>query len=68
MDKRIAELMVCPSCHSKVIFAKRDPAKPHELTHVVCKMERLAYPVRDGMPIMLREEAIDLMADDPVLA
>jgi len=67
MDHRIAELLVCPSCRAKLIFARRDPSKPTVVTDLVCKMERLAYPVRDAMPILLREEAQTLDANDPVL-
>jgi uncharacterized protein len=68
MDHRIAELLVCPSCHAKLLWAHRDPTAPQQVTDLVCKPERLAYPLRNGMPILLREEAATLAADDPVLS
>ena len=34
---------------------------------LVCRMDRLAYPIRDGVPVMLEEEARQLAADDPLL-
>jgi uncharacterized protein YbaR (Trm112 family) len=34
---------------------------------LVCRPDRLAYPVRDGIPLMLPEEARTLNADDPLL-
>ena len=41
----------------------------HEATQeLVCKASRLAYPVRDGIPVLLEEEARELAADDPLLA
>jgi uncharacterized protein YbaR (Trm112 family) len=33
----------------------------------VCRPDRLAYPVREGIPVMLPEEARVLSADDPLL-
>jgi hypothetical protein len=35
---------------------------------LVCRAERLAYPVREGIPVMLEEEARKLGSDDPLLA
>jgi len=34
---------------------------------LVCRADRLAYPVREGIPLMLPEEARTLNADDPLL-
>ena len=34
---------------------------------LVCRLDRLAYPVRDDVPVMLEEEARQLGADDPLL-
>jgi|APCry1669192752_1035429.scaffolds.fasta_scaffold116369_1 uncharacterized protein YbaR (Trm112 family) len=67
MDQRISELLVCPSCRAKLLFARRDASRPTVVTDLVCTMERLAYPIREGMPILLREEAIDLPATDVAL-
>ncbi|WED42123.1 Trm112 family protein [Legionella cardiaca] len=48
MDKRLLEILVCPLCKGKLIF------KENEL---ICAFDRLAYPIRDGIPIMLEQEA-----------
>ena len=50
MDKRLLEILVCPLCKSPLHL---DAAK-HEL---ICKADRLAYPIRDGIPVMLELEA-----------
>jgi uncharacterized protein YbaR (Trm112 family) len=35
---------------------------------LVCRADRLAFPIKDGIPVMLEEEAKLLAADDPLLA
>jgi uncharacterized protein YbaR (Trm112 family) len=34
---------------------------------LVCRAERLAFPIRDGVPMMLEEDARQLNSDDPLL-
>ena len=62
MDKRLLELLVCPVCKGPLHVA--GSASTLEL---VCRPDRLAYAVRDGIPLMLPEEARVLGADDPLL-
>jgi uncharacterized protein YbaR (Trm112 family) len=50
MDKKLLEILVCPVCKSDLIFQK-------EAQQLICKADRLAYPVRDGIPVMLEGEA-----------
>ena len=60
MDSRLLDILACPIC--------KGPLKYHRDAQVlVCRMDRLAYPVRDGVPVMLEEEARQLGADDPLL-
>lgn len=47
MDKRLLEILVCPICKGKLRL------KAHEL---ICAFDRIAYPIRDGIPIMLEQE------------
>jgi len=62
MDKRLLELLVCPVCKGPLRSVAG--GNVHEL---VCRPDRLAYAVRDGIPVMLPEEARVLNADDPAL-
>ena len=62
MDKRLLELLVCPGCKGPL----RSVGAGGTL-ELVCRPDRLAYAVRDGIPVMLPEEARVLNADDPVL-
>lgn len=48
MDKKLFDILVCPLCKGELIL------KHHEL---ICAFDRLAYPIRDGIPVMLEQEA-----------
>lgn len=50
MDNHLLEILVCPLCKGKLVYHK----KPAEL---ICRFDKLAYPIRDGIPVMLPEEA-----------
>ncbi|MEO1199974.1 MAG: Trm112 family protein [Pseudomonadota bacterium] len=50
VDRRLLELLVCPVTKTNLVY----DAKAQELISTVA---RLAYPIRDGIPIMLAEEA-----------
>jgi uncharacterized protein YbaR (Trm112 family) len=62
VDKRLLELLVCPICKGPLRTAGSG-----ETLELVCRADRLAYAVRDGIPVMLPEEARPLAADDPAL-
>ena len=57
MDKRLLEILICPLCKSAVHldFAKQE---------LICKADRLAYPIRNDIPVMLADEARNLEADE----
>ncbi len=57
MDKKLLEILVCPVCKGKLIYA----ASAEEL---ICKADRLAYPIRDEIPVMLEEEARKLSLEE----
>ena len=60
MDTRLLEILACPVCKGTLLYNREAHA-------LVCRLDRLAYPVRDDVPIMLEEEARQLAADDPLL-
>jgi len=57
MDRKLLEILVCPVC-------KGDLAFDSERQEFVCRVDRLAFPVRDGIPVMLEEEARSLTAEE----
>jgi uncharacterized protein YbaR (Trm112 family) len=62
MDKRLLELLVCPICKGPL-----QSAGAGDSLELICRADRLAYAVRDGIPLMLPEEARALLPDDPLL-
>ena len=63
MDKRLLDLLVCPICKGPL----RSIGGAGNTQELVCRPDRLAYAVRDGIPLMLPDEARALSADDPLL-
>ena len=57
MDHRLIELLVCPVCKGPLELLRDQDARPAELA---CPADRLAFPIRDGIPIMLESEARSL--------
>lgn len=57
MDPRLLDILVCPVTKAPLVW----DAERQEL---LCKASRLAYPVRDGIPVMLEEEARPLSDDE----
>lgn len=50
MDAKLLDILVCPLCKGPLVYLK-------EAQELVCKADRLAFPIRDGIPVMLEEEA-----------
>ena len=50
MDKKLLEILVCPICKGPLIYKKQEQ-------ELICRPDRLAYPIRDDIPVMLEEEA-----------
>ena len=60
MDDRLLDILACPVC--------KGPLKLQRAANVlVCRAERLAFPINDGVPMMLEEDARQLASDDPLL-
>lgn len=57
LDHRLIDLLVCPLCKGPLEMQRDANAKPLEL---VCHADRLAFPIRDGIPVMLEQEARSL--------
>ena len=53
MDNRLLDVLVCPLCKGPL---QHDKAAKE----LICNGDRLAYPIRDGIPIMLAEEAREI--------
>lgn len=54
LDHRLISLLVCPLCKGPLELLRDEEQRPTELA---CPADRLAFPIRDGMPVMLENEA-----------
>jgi uncharacterized protein YbaR (Trm112 family) len=62
MDTRLLNLLVCPICKGPLEHWRPPVQERHEL---VCHADRLAFPVRDGIPLMLETEARAISGEAP---
>ncbi|AVY94814.1 Trm112 family protein [Microvirgula curvata] len=59
MDAKLLEILVCPVCKGPLVLRK-------DAQELVCKGDRLAFPIRDDIPVMLESDARELAADEDV--
>ena len=59
MDPKLLEILVCPLCKGPLVHRR-------EQAELICKADRLGYPVKDGIPVMLEEDARKLPPDEEV--
>ena len=57
MDPKLLDILVCPICKGPLLYRKPEQ-------ELVCRACRLAYPVRDGIPVMLEDEARKIPAEE----
>lgn len=57
MDPKLLEILVCPVCKGPLVWRK-------DALELVCKGDRLAFPVKDDIPVMLEDEARTLAPDE----
>jgi uncharacterized protein YbaR (Trm112 family) len=59
MDAKLLEILVCPICKGPLHY---DKARQE----LICRADRLAFAIKDGIPVMLESEARELPADEEV--
>lgn len=57
MDKKLLDILVCPVCKGPLVYKKAEQ-------ELICYACRLAYPIRDDIPVMLEDEARQLQAGE----
>jgi len=57
MDKNLLDILACPLCKGPLLYNKQNQ-------ELICKADRLAYPIRDDIPVMLEDEARQLSAEE----
>lgn len=61
LDHRLINLLVCPLCKGPLAMGRDADQRQSELR---CNADRLAFPIRDGIPIMLEAEARALPSEE----
>jgi uncharacterized protein YbaR (Trm112 family) len=59
VDPKLLEILVCPICKGKLVYRKQS-------AELACKVDRLAFPVKDGIPVMLEDEARKLPPEEEI--
>ena len=57
MDKKLLDLLVCPVTKGPLVYDKANQ-------ELISKSAKLAYPIRDGIPVMLEDEARELTEEE----
>lgn len=57
MDAKLLDILVCPICKGPLIYRKTE-------AELICKADRLAFPIKDGIPVMLEEDARKLADEE----
>jgi uncharacterized protein YbaR (Trm112 family) len=50
MDHRLLEIIACPVCNGKLYYSQ-------DKQELICKLDSLAFPLREGIPVLLETEA-----------
>jgi len=60
LDARLLDILACPVCKGPLRHDRKQDL-------LICRGDRLAFPIRDGIPVMLEDEARSLTPTDPLL-
>lgn len=56
-DKKLLEVLACPVCKGKLVLNEDN-------IQLVCRFDRLAYEIKDGIPVLIESKAISLSLDE----
>lgn len=57
MDRKLLDILVCPLCKGKLVYKKNEQ-------ELICGFDRLAYSIKDGIPVMLATEARQISLEE----
>ena len=57
IDRKLLDILACPLCKSPLIYDKTKQ-------ELICRADRLAFPIRDDIPVMLEDEARELSSEE----
>lgn len=56
-DKKLLDILACPVCKGKLVYQAEE-------SELVCRFDRLAYPIRENIPVLLETESRELSSED----
>ena len=59
MDSKLLDILVCPLCKGPLLYRK-------SRQELICKADRLVFPIKDGIPVMLEDDARKLPPEEEV--
>jgi len=59
MDKKLLDILACPVCKGTLVYVKNN-------NELVCKADKLAFPIREDIPVMLADEARQISPDEKI--
>jgi len=59
VDPKLLEILVCPLCKGPLVHRR-------EASELICKADRLGFPIKEGIPVMLEEDARKLPPEEEV--
>lgn len=59
MDSKLLDILACPLCKSPLLYKK-------EAAELICKPCRLAYPIKDDIPVMLEDESRKIPPEEEI--
>lgn len=57
MDYKLLDILACPVCKGKVMYNQ-------DTQELICRFDKLAYPIIDGIPVMLDDRARKLSQEE----
>lgn len=55
-DKKLLDIVACPVCKGKLLYSA-------QTSSLVCRFDRLSYPIKEGIPVLIENEAEQLSLD-----
>ena len=56
-DKKLLDILACPSCKGKLVYQEKQ-------AQLICKFDRLVYPIREHIPVLLESEAKHVSSEE----
>ena len=56
-DKKLLDVLACPVCKGKLVLSE-------DRSQLICRFDRLAYDIKDGIPILIESKATALSVEE----